>query len=112
MQRNAIKQKCKGRLSKQEKHHIFGTLFVAGVMIGMGFVIPSISLPIWGLAICVLALGFKDYIPYSDNYDSDFVQRYFKAQEDARLYTRAMIHQAYLHSGELKILNEKINGKK
>ena len=67
---------------------------------------------LWGGAICVLALGFKDYIPYSENYDSDYVQRYFKAQEDARLYTRAMLNQAHLHREELKILNDRINGKK
>ena len=100
------------KFSREEKRHIFGILFVAGVMISAGFLMPSISLPIWGFAICVLAWGLKDYIPYPDSYDSDYVDRYFKAQEDARLYTRAMIHQAHLHSGELKILNEKINGKK
>ena len=110
--RNVDGKPKKEKMSRDEKRHIFGTLFVAGVMIGAGFIIPSISLPIWGFAICVLAWGFKDYIPYPENYDTDYVQRYFKAQEDARLYTRAMIHQAYLHSGELKILNEKINGKK
>ena len=110
--RNVEERPKKERLSREEKHHIFGTLFVAGIMIGAGIIIPSISLPIWGFAICVLAWGLKDYIPYPDSYDSDYVDRYFKAQEDARLYTRAMIHQAYLHNGELKILNEKINGKK
>ncbi len=101
----------KEKLSSEEKRHIVRMLLVAGGMIGAGFIIPSISLPIWGLAICVLAWGFKDYIPY-ENYDSDYAQRYFKAQEDARLYTRAMLHQTYLHSGEIKILNDRINGKK
>ena len=110
--RNAEDEPKRERLSREEKHPIFGTLLVAGVMSAIGFIIPSISLPIWGFAICVLAWGFKDDLPYPENYDTDYVQRYFKAQEDARLYTRTMIHQAYLHSGELKILNEKINGKK
>ena len=112
MQQKTVRKKRKEKLSKEEKRHIFGTLIVAGIMICAGFIIPSISLPIWGFAICVLALGFKDYSPYSDSYDSDYVDRYFKAQEDARLYTRAMINQAHLHREELKILNEKINGKK
>ena len=110
--RNAEDEPKRERLSREEKRPIFGTLLVAGVMSAIGFIIPSISLPIWGFAICVLAWGFKDDLPYPENYDTDYVQRYFKAQEDARLYTRTMIHQAYLHSGELKILNEKINGKK
>lgn len=110
--RNAEDKPKKERLSREEKRHIFGTLFVAGVMVAIGFIIPSISLIIWGFAFCVLLWGFKEDLPYPENYDTDYVQRYIKAQEDARLYTRAMIHQAYLHSGELKILNEKINGKK
>ena len=75
MQQKTVREKRKEKLSKEEKRHIFGTLFVAGVMICAGFIIPSISLPIWGFAICVLALGFKDYTPYSDSYDSDYVQR-------------------------------------
>ena len=110
--RNGEDKPKKERLSREEKRHIFGTLFVAGVMVAIGFMIPSISLIIWGFAFCVLLWGFKDDLPYPENYDTDYVQRYIKAQEDARLYTREMIHQAYLHSGELKILNEKINGKK
>ena len=110
--RNAEEKPQREGLSREEKRHIFGTLIATGIMVALGFIIPSISLPIWGVALCVLVWELKDYIPCSGNYDSDYVQRYFKAQEDARLYTRAMIHQAHLHSGELKILNEKINGKK
>ena len=100
------------RLSQEEKRQIFGTLLLTGIMVALGIIIPSISLPIWGFAFCVLVWGLKDYIPCSGSYDSDYVQRYFRAKEDARLHTRAMIHEAYLHSGELKILNDKINGKK
>ncbi|MBQ4514399.1 MAG: hypothetical protein II969_15500 [Anaerolineaceae bacterium] len=110
--RNGEEKQKRARLSREEKRPIFGTLLVAGVMVAIGFMIPSISLIIWGFAFCVLLWGFKDDLPYPENYDADYVQRYVKAQEDARLYTRALIHQAYLHSGELKILNEKINGKK
>ncbi len=88
------------------------TLLAAGVLIAVGIIFPSVSLPLWGLAICVLAWGFKDIIPYPKDYDSDYVQRYFKAQEDARIYTRAMLHQAYMHKNELKRLNEMINNKK
>jgi hypothetical protein len=110
--RNAEDKPKKERLSREEKRHIFGTLFVAGVMVAIGFIIPSISLIIWGFAFCVLAWGFKDDTPYPENYDTDYVQRYFKAQEDARLYTRAMLHQAYIHKSEIKRLNEMINGKK
>ena len=102
----------KDKPGSEQYERYMGLLKIYMVMIGAGIIIPSISLPIWGFAICVLAWGLKDYIPYPDCYDSDYVDRYFKAQEDARLYTRAMIHQAHLHSGELKILNEKINGKK
>lgn len=110
--RNGEEKQKRAKLSREEKRHFFGTLFVAGAMVAIGFMIPSISLIIWGFAFCVLLWGFKDDLPYPENYDADYVQRYVKAQEDARLYTRAMMHQAYLHSGELKILNEKINGKK
>lgn len=110
--RNVEEMQKKSRLSREEKRQILGTIVIGGLMIGAGFIIPSISLPIWGLAICVLAWGLKDYIPIPDDYDSDYVDRYFKTQEDARLHTRAMIHQAYMHSGELKILKEKINGRK
>ena len=110
--RNGEEKQKRAKLSREEKRHIFGTFFVAGAMVAIGFMIPSISLIIWGFAFCVLLWGFKDDLPYPENYDTDYVQRYVKAQEDARLYTRAMMHQAYLHSGELKILNEKINGKK
>ncbi len=91
---------------------ILGTLLAAGVLIAVGVIFPTVSLPLWGIAICVLAWGFKDIIPYPKDYDSDYVQRYFKAQEDARLYTRAMLHQAYIHKSEIKRLNGMINGKK
>ena len=91
---------------------ILGTLLAAGVLIAVGVIFPAVSVPLWGIAICVLAWGFKDIIPYPKDYNSDYVQRYFKAQEDARLYTRAMLHQAYIHKSEIKRLNEMINGKK
>ena len=68
--------------------YILLTLLAAGVLIAVGI------------------------IPYPKDYDSDYVQRYFKAQEDARIYTRAMLHQAYMHKNELKRLNEMINNKK
>ena len=91
---------------------ILGTMLAAGVLIAVGVIFPAVSVPLWGIAICVLAWGFKDIIPYPKDYNSDYVQRYFKAQEDARLYTRAMLHQAYIHKSEIKRLNEMINGKK
>ena len=100
------------RLSRDDIRQIIRTLFITGILIILGILIPAISLPVWGIALCVLAWGLKDVIPYPENYDTDYVNRYFKAQEDSRLYTRAMLHQAYLHSGEIKIVQDKINGKK
>lgn len=88
------------------------TILIVGVLVVAGILFPAISLPVWGIALCVLAWGLKDVIPYSDTYDSDYVHRYFKTQEDARLYTRAMLHQGYLHKEEIRRLNEMISPKK
>lgn len=100
------------RFGRDNIRQIIRTIFIAGILIILGILIPVISLPVWGIALCVLAWGLKDVIPYPENYDTDYVNRYFKAQEDSRLYTRAILHQAYLHSGEIKILQDRINGKK
>lgn len=104
------KQK-KNHISSEEKHFIIRTLVIAAILTAVGFMIPSVSLPVWAVAFIILVWNFKDYIPYSDNYDSDYVDRYFKAQEDARLNTKAYLHQAYLHKDEIKRLNDLINKK-
>ena len=62
-----------------------GTLIIAGLLIAAGIVFPSVSLPVWGLALCSLAWGLKDVIPYPKSYDSDYVERYLAAQEEARI---------------------------
>lgn len=87
-------------------------ILLAVVLFVVGFLVPSVSLPVWGFALCFLAWGLKDEIPYWVNSDSDYTERYFKAQEDARLYTKAMLHQAHLHKGEIRILNDMINKEK
>jgi hypothetical protein len=112
--RDAEKKQTKKRnwIFEEGRLHIIGTLLFTGILVAAGIVIPSISLPIWGIALCVLAWGLKDDIPLPKNYDTDYVDRYFKAQEDARLYTNAMLHQAYLHKDQLRTLNNMINGRK
>ena len=87
-------------------------ILLAVVLFVVGLFIPSVSLPLWGFALCFLAWGLKDEIPFWVNGDSDYTKRYFKAQEDARLYTKAMLHQAHLHKGEIRILNDMINKEK
>ena len=87
-------------------------ILLAVVLFVVGLFIPSVSLPLWGFALCFLAWGLKDEIPYWVNSDSDYAERYFKAQEDAQLYTKAMLHQAHLHKGEIRILNDMINKEK
>lgn len=87
-------------------------ILLSVVLIVVGIIVPSVSLPVWGVALCFLAWGLKDVIPYSKNDNSDYTDRYFKAREDARLYTKAMLHQARLHKGEIQILNDMINKKK
>ena len=84
-------------------------LLVAGILIVIGFIFPSVSLPVWGLAMCFLAWGLKDVIPYPKNYDSDYVERYLAAQEEARIKTRAYLHQAHLHREKIARLNKMIN---
>lgn len=86
-----------------------GTLIIAGLLIAAGIIFPSVSLPVWGLALCFLAWGLKDVIPYPKNYDSDYMERYFAAQEEARIKTRAYLHQAHLHREEIARLNKMIN---
>lgn len=88
---------------------MIGALLVAGILIAIGFIVPSVSLPVWGLALCFLAWGLKDVIPYPKNYDSDYVERYLAAQEEARIKTRAYLHQAHLHREEIARLNKMIN---
>ena len=88
---------------------MIGALLVAGVLIAVGIFFPSVSLPVWGLALCFLAWGLKDVIPYPKNYDSDYVERYLAAQEEARIKTRAYLHQAHLHREEIARLNKMIN---
>ena len=88
------------------------TILITGLLIAAGILSPSVSLPVWGLALCVLVWGLKDTIPYPEDDNSEYVQRYFKAREDARLYTRAMLHQGYLHKEEIRHLNEMITPKK
>ena len=87
-------------------------ILLAVVLFVVGLFIPSVSLPLWGVALCFLAWGLKDEIPYWVNNDSDYTERYFKAQEDARLFTKAMLHQAHLHKGEIRILIDMINKEK
>ena len=87
-------------------------ILITGILIVIGILFPFVSLPIWGLALCVLAWCLKDVIPYLGHYDSDSVERYFKTQEDAMIYTRALLHQGYLHREEIRRLNKTINSKK
>lgn len=88
---------------------MIGALLVAGILIAIGIIFPSVSLPVWGLALCFLFWGLKDVIPYPKNYDSDYVARYFAAQEEARIKTRAYLHQAHLHREEIARLNKMIH---
>ncbi len=86
-----------------------GTLIIAGLLIAAGIIFPSASLPVWGLALCFLAWGLKDVIPYPKSYDSDYVERYLAAQEEARIKTRAYLRQAHLHREEIARLNKMIH---
>ena len=61
-------------------------ILITGILIVIGILFPFVSLPIWGLALCVLAWCLKDVIPYLGHYDSDSVERYFKTQEDAMIW--------------------------
>jgi len=88
---------------------MIGALLIAGILIAIGFIFPSVSLPVWGLALCFLSWGLKDVIPYPKNYDSDYVARYFAAQEETRIKTRAYLHQTHLHREEIARLNKMIN---
>jgi hypothetical protein len=94
---------------KGEKGIMFKSILIAGILVAVGFIVPSVSLPVWGLALFFLAWGLKDVIPYPKNNDSDYVDRYFKAKEDARLNTKAYLHQARLHKDEIAQLNKMIN---
>lgn len=106
-----------GTVSNQSKKRKFridwgvvSTLVISGIVFLIAFNVPAFSLPGIGIGICILAWGLKDVIPYSSG-SSDYVDRVIKAHEDARINTRAYLHQAYIHSGEIKILKDKINGK-
>lgn len=85
------------------------SILIAGILVAIGFIVPSVSLPVWGFALFFLAWGLKDVIPYPKNDDSDYVDRFFKAKEDARLNTKAYLHQARLHKDEIAQLSKMIN---
>lgn len=111
--RNATHEQKSKRIKacRDDLIQILKTLIIAGPLVGLGFIFPTISLPIWGIALCVLAWGLKDVIPYPENYDADYVDRYFRIQEEARMKTHAYLHQANLHRGEIERLYKMISKK-
>lgn len=104
----------------EEKDHsnrnqIIKTLLIIGVFVILANVNEVFTFFAYSAAVITAIIGFGT-LPvldkYRSGYDGDYVQRYFRAHEDARINTRAYLNQAWLHSGEIKILNDKINGRK
>lgn len=95
----------------KKKRIIIKTIIAVAILTIVSFMIPMISLPLWTIAICILALKFGYYIPIPRHYNADYVERYIKAQEDARLNTKAYLRQAYIHMEEIQRLNDMINKK-
>ncbi len=110
------KGKSKNRLTKEEKRYIRRKIGNAAAlaMVGILFyhtgswVLASLCVPVCVGSFIYLLYGFLDYIPLPKNYDCDAVDRYFKAQEDARLNTRAYLNQTWLHREEIAMLHRMI----
>ena len=107
----AVQNKNKDYGFVSNNKDLIATFIAAGILIATGVLFPSISLRVWGLALCILAWGIKDVIPYPEHYDTDYVERYFRAQENARINTGAYLHQAYLHKSEIEYLYKSISKK-
>lgn len=108
--RQAPKRKSSKKLNRNEKDQILGTLVISGLFVLLTFILPACFLiPLLMTAFIALVIGLADFIPFPRDYNPDYVERYFKAQEDARINTEAYLHQAYLHKDEIRILNDMIS---
>lgn len=98
-----------------DRNQIIGTVILMMVFIIVANVSDIFTFFGYSAAVITAIVGFgtlsrvQDSNLISSGYNADYVQRYLRAHEDARINMDAYLTQAYLRSSQIKIVKDRIN---